>query len=524
MNESGDAQDVLEDAVLGLILLGGRDDVLPRVRGRVPHPLVFSRPIRRMIYQGILDVDDAAERVDLMSVVKQLESTRADDARDRLRELEIEDARADVSHQSPRDVQRLIDGIRKRYGRGTSLVSALDQIGGPVVVAQLSDRALGYSSLDVNLGLLVEAYHTRRLLGDLKTLISTMEAAPPRYPEVVARLSALTTSSARNLEGTSTESLGTIIPATLMTIDSRRLEPPQLIKTTVSSIDNLMGGLRGTGLYVLAARPGVGKTSFALSIARGACRIGLRVLYVSLEIDRHSLAMRLLAAAASVDFKKLYEGTIDDHERQRIQVVSEQMGSRPLHIIDRSLTIHDLRATITREQMRLSQDGGLALVVVDYLQLIDGRPGQEEYARVSEVTRLLKLLALHHKIPIVALSQMSRDSEKGAKQRRPRLSDLRGSGSIEQDADVVLFLHREREEEGVAVGAQAQEIIAILAKNRFGPCGEAHLSFDGASMTFSELAEDDSATHEQDGQRGRRLRQSPSVDEDLFNSVPEPPA
>ena len=204
---------------------------------------------------------------------------------------------------------------------------------------------------------------------------------------------------------------------------------------------------------MLAARPGVGKTSMALKMVSniaGDVIADQGVLFFSLEVDRVDLMKKLLASESKVDFKNLDTGMVKPEEYAAVEEAAKRCKNWHLHLMDVSdLTVHGLRSVVKRHM--LESQGKLRLVVLDYLQLLgSAKPDSNEYEKVSEISRVLKLIAMDMKIPVLALSQMSRESEKGASSapREPRLSDLRGSGSIEQDADAVIFMHRADSGEG----------------------------------------------------------------------------
>jgi len=261
------------------------------------------------------------------------------------------------------------------------------------------------------------------------------------------------------------------------------------VQTSFPDIDNLLAGLQKSDLLILAARPSVGKTALALDIAR---QIGVHskvpVGIFSLEMSSDQLVDRMIAAQAGVDLWRLRtgklssEGSNNDFER-----ISDAMGvlsEAPIFIDDSgSLNIMEMR-TMAR---RLQAEHNLGLIIVDYLQLMEGRSNRQSDNRVqeiSEISRGLKQLARELNIPIMALSQLSRAVESRPDQI-PRLSDLRESGSIEQDADVVMFLYREDRVKPDTPNKNIADI--IVAKHRNGPIGKVQLYFEENSTTFKSL-------------------------------------
>jgi replicative DNA helicase len=254
------------------------------------------------------------------------------------------------------------------------------------------------------------------------------------------------------------------------------------IPSGLSQLDTLLGGFQPSDLVILAARPSVGKTSLALNIAQhAAVREGKKVGVFSLEMSREQLALRLLSAESGINPRPLQSGFVDETDWSKIAQVMNAMHSAPMWIDDSpGLTVMELRTKARRLE---AEQRGLDLVIVDYLQLMQGSTPQREANRVqevSEISRGLKQLARELKVPVLALSQLSR----GVEQRgtaEPRLSDLRESGSIEQDADVVIFLYREGEQNAES---DVELVKAKVAKHRNGPIGEVPLQFRKSNTRF----------------------------------------
>ncbi len=258
------------------------------------------------------------------------------------------------------------------------------------------------------------------------------------------------------------------------------------IPTGFIDLDNILAGLQKSDLLILAARPSVGKTSFALDIARHvAVRENAAVAMFSLEMGADQLVDRMLAAEANVDLWRLRTGRLkSEGENNDFQRIGEAMGilsEAKLFIDDTaSANIMEMR-TMAR---RLQAEHNLGLIVIDYLQLMEGRGGDNRVQEISEISRGLKNLARELNIPILALSQLSRAVEARSPQI-PKLSDLRESGSIEQDADVVLFLYREDREKPDTPNKGIVKI--IIAKHRNGPVGEVNAFFQENSASFRSL-------------------------------------
>ena len=259
------------------------------------------------------------------------------------------------------------------------------------------------------------------------------------------------------------------------------------VPTGFADLDNYLAGLQKSDLIILAARPSLGKTALALDIARNiATQKKLPVGLFSLEMSREQLVDRLIASQADVDLWRIRTGNLsskgDDNDFLRIQNALGVLSEAPIYIDDTpSPNIIQMRAMARR----LQAEHGLALLVIDYLQLIAPRTNFESMVQqVTEISRSLKGLARELNVPVLALSQLSRAVEQRNPQI-PRLSDLRDSGSIEQDSDVVLFIHRQKDaEEGTA--SNTAEI--HIAKHRNGPTGKVQLFFDQRRVSFRDLA------------------------------------
>jgi replicative DNA helicase len=257
------------------------------------------------------------------------------------------------------------------------------------------------------------------------------------------------------------------------------LDPARRLKglsTGYVKLDEMTGGLRGGDLIILAARPAMGKTALALNIAQHAAlgRHKQTVAVFSLEMSKESLLIRLLCTAARVDGQRFRAGFLNAEERRRLQAAANQLVDAPLFLDDTAAAnIMDMHAKLRR----LKAEHGLGLVVVDYLQLMSGRGKYENRNQeISTLSRGLKMLAKELNVPMMVLSQLSRGPEIRQGDRRPQLSDLRDSGSIEQDADLVLFIFREEvykpEREDLKGLAEL-----IIAKQRNGPTGLVNLVF-----------------------------------------------
>jgi len=270
------------------------------------------------------------------------------------------------------------------------------------------------------------------------------------------------------------------------------LDPSKRLKglsTGFAKLDEMTGGLHGGDLCILAARPSMGKTAFALNVAQHvALKLKQTVAIFSLEMSKESLLTRMLCAAARVDSQRFRAGYLTQDERRKLNHALHELAEAPLYIDDTpGVHLLDMHAKLRRLRAERTNVG---LVIVDYLQLMSGRGRYENRNQeVSALSRGMKLLAKELNVPMVVLSQLSRAVETRQGDHRPQLSDLRESGSIEQDADVVGFIFREevynRDREDLRGLAEF-----IVAKQRNGPVGTVNLVFLHAQTKFENRAED----------------------------------
>jgi replicative DNA helicase len=294
------------------------------------------------------------------------------------------------------------------------------------------------------------------------------------------------------------QSLDQIVQHSFGTIDNLYKQSREVtgLATDFTDFDRLTSGLQKGELIVIAARPSMGKTALAINIAQNAAvNHNATVAVFSLEMSKESLLRRMLASQAWVDQTKLQKGFLGREDHDKLQNALGQLVESRMFIDDTAgISLAEMRA----KARRLRQNAGsLDLIVVDYLQLMSatlpsagGKRYENRTQEVSAISRGLKALSKELDVPVVALSQLSRASERRGDDKRPMLSDLRDSGSIEQDADVVAFIHREsyynRDEEMSEIDRAKSEI--ILAKQRNGPTGTVHLNFISRFTRFDNPA------------------------------------
>ena len=270
------------------------------------------------------------------------------------------------------------------------------------------------------------------------------------------------------------------------------LSPMTGVPTGIATLDRNTLGLQPGSLVVLAARPSVGKTALALNVAvHAATKHRKKVAFFSLEMPSEQLALRMLAAEAKLDWRRLTQGQLQKYDWDKIATQADRIGGASIWLDDTFvLSPVELRSKCRKLKR---ENGGLDLVVVDYLQLMHApseRSSQSREQEIATIRRSLKSLAKELEVPVVALSQLNRGVEK-RKGEPPMLSDLRESGAIEQDADVVLFLHRSeddsREVQGGGAIPDTQQVQLIIAKQRQGPTGVVDLVFFRTTTFFAEM-------------------------------------
>lgn len=260
------------------------------------------------------------------------------------------------------------------------------------------------------------------------------------------------------------------------------------LPTGFRDLDRMTSGLQPSDLILVAARPSMGKTAFTLNIAQN---VGVRqhktVAFFSLEMSQEQLVQRILCQISHIDSQKLRTGQLNsDEEWTRLTDACDKLYQAPIYIDDTpGISVAEMRS----KARRLKSEHGLDLIVVDYLQLMQGRNAESRQQEISEISRSLKALARELKVPLIALSQLSRSVE-SRQDKRPMLSDLRESGALEQDADIVSFLYREDYYDKETENQHITEV--ILAKHRNGPVGSIKLYFKGEYTLFLNL----DTTHE----------------------------
>jgi replicative DNA helicase len=259
------------------------------------------------------------------------------------------------------------------------------------------------------------------------------------------------------------------------------------LTTGFTELDKRTSGLQKSDLIIVAARPGMGKTAFSLNIAhKAAVRAGAKILVFSLEMSKEQISNRLLSLESHVEITRLRDGRLSDDDWLQIHKAVDVLSNAAIYIDDTpGVSVMEIK----NKSRRMKAEHGLDLIVVDYLQLMssDGR-SENRQQEITAITRMLKQLAREMDCPVIVLSQLSRSVETRGGKKRPILSDLRESGAIEQDADIVIFLYREDYYDEEAEEQNACEV--ILAKHRNGETGSVELSWVGRYTKFADRAPD----------------------------------
>jgi replicative DNA helicase len=404
--------------------------------------------------------------------------------------LAISDATArltadDFALDSHRKVYRsIVDLIAKGHGVDYTTVRAelerrreMDAVGGPAWLASLTEGI----PRNFNIESYVRIVKDKSLLRQLMAICHDAETrAGDQSEDAVAVLADLEERLAEVADASITHGLtdiAEIVATSFGSIDAFCGERREVtgVRTHFSEFDRMTGGLQSGELTIIAARPSMGKTAWAINIAQNAAvQDGMVVAVFSLEMSKESLLKRMVASEARVNSRKIDTGFTSREDRARIVAGLEQLMTSKLHIDDTaSISLMELRAKARRLKQR---EGKLDLIVIDYLQLMGAgkKKTENRTQEVSAISRGVKALAKELKVPVVALSQLSRGSEQRAGDKKPLLSDLRESGSIEQDADVVAFIHRPEyyDRENMDLRGKAE---VIIAKQRNGPTGTVNL-------------------------------------------------
>ncbi|MFY9603760.1 MAG: replicative DNA helicase [bacterium] len=426
-----------EQSVLGAMFLE-REAVL--VAAEILQPEDFYRDAHRYIFEAILELEEKGRPADLVTVTEAL----------------------------------------RQQGR-------LEDVGGLAYVTTLAQSVPTAANVEYYARIVEEKSILRRLIREATRIVQNSYEATDEAAAILdeAEQAILRISQYRNHSGFFP--VKDLISAAYDRIEYLYQNKGGVtgIPTGFKDLDRLTAGLQPSDLIIVAARPAMGKTSFALNIAlHVALEAKIPVAIFSLEMSREQLIMRMLSSEAGIDGQRLRTGFLDEEDWLLLTTAMARLSEAPIYIDDTpNITVMDIRA----KARRLVQEQGQALILLDYLQLVNSRRSFESRQQeITEISRGLKALARELQVPVVALSQLSRAVEQ-RQDKRPVLSDLRESGAIEQDADVVAFIYRD---EYYNPDTETKKGIAeiIIGKQRNGPTGVVQLAFLKDSMRFRDLS------------------------------------
>ncbi len=401
----------------------------------------FYREAHRIAFSTMIDIFNRNEPVDLITVTEQLRKT-----------------------------------------------NQLEKVGGITFLTSLANSVPTAANMSYHAKIVKEKAQLRSLI-NTATTIASMGYEDDEDVDTV-----LDKSEKMILDVASNRTVGDFIPIKTILLDTfSKIEQMHEAKggitglaTGFKDLDRLTSGLQPSDLILIAARPSMGKTAFTLNIAANAAvRKKESVAFFSLEMSKEQLVQRMLCSEGAIDSQRMRTGGLLDDDWQRLISAADRLSSAPIFIDDTpGITIMELRS----KARRLKLEKGLSLIVIDYLQLMQGRnvgKGDNRQQEISEISRSLKALARELNVPVVALSQLSRSVE-SRQIKKPMLSDLRESGSLEQDADIVMFLYREDYYDPDTENKNITDV--IIAKHRNGPVDTIQLYFQKEFTRFGNLA------------------------------------
>jgi replicative DNA helicase len=411
------------------------------------------------------------------AIAAVVEIVKADDFYRSAHQRIYESLLAIYARGEPVDAITTVEELKRRQG--------LEEVGGPLYVYNLVEAVPTPASASYYAKIVSEHALLRRLIKAASEIMSTAYAIPEDPRSAADQAESLIYAVSREREQDQVVTLRQLVDESMAALENIQQRDSAFagVATGFRDVDELLSGLQKGNLIVVAARPGIGKSSLVTNIARNVAVSGVPVAMFSLEMSRFEIGMRLLCGDARVPWDRVRSGRVATEDWTRIVEAAEDLHQAPLYIVDSgNVTIVDIRAKARR--MKSDPRKGLGLIIVDYLQLMSGhRRNENRQQEVAEISRSLKLLAKELDIPIIAVSQLNRNPETRA-DKRPQLSDLRESGSIEQDSDVVMFIHRE-ESDDPAVKGRAD---IIVAKHRNGPTAQIPLTFLPHLTQFRDYA------------------------------------
>ena len=379
----------------------------------------------------------------------------------------------------PFDIITLADELRKK--------SWLDSVGAEPYLAELVDNVATSANIDYHVKILIEKSTLRSLISASAEITTNCFSTEAEAQEILdnaeAKIFGISEARIKNVF----ESLGQLLPKTFEDIDKYSKGGVQGIPTGFKDLDELTSGFQRSDLIIIAGRPSMGKTAFALSIALHAAVVAKYTTAIfSLEMSKAQLAQRMLCAEARISMHQLRSGKLPNRELPKLSLAAGPLSEAPLFIDDTpGISVLEVRA----KARRLKAQHNLSCIIIDYLQLM-GSSGNVENRQpeISQISRSLKGIAKELDVPVIALSQLSRAVEQRGGDHRPQLSDLRESGAIEQDADVVMFVFREEVYNKDIPDEEKGKAEIIIGKQRNGPIGKVDVSFVKDYARFENLA------------------------------------
>ncbi len=391
------------------------------------------------------------------------------------------------AHNEPVDILTVTEELRKS--------GELELAGGPYFITMLTNRVASTANIEFHARIILQKFIQRELIRVSSDIIRDAYEDTTDVFELLDRAENGLFAISEGSIGKSYMSMQSIVAEAIKEINAGRTTEGRLrgVGSGFTELDRITSGWQKSDLIIIASRPGMGKTAFSLTMARNAAiDFNKPVAVFSLEMSSIQLVTRLMSSETEIPQEKLRKGTMEDHEWAQLNARITPLINAPLYIDDTAaLSIFDLRAKCRR----LKAHHGIELIIVDYLQLMQGTQeskGNREQ-EISSISRGLKSLAKELDVPVIALSQLSRASEKRAAAAKPILSDLRESGSIEQDADMVLFIYRpeyykiDMDEKGDSTAGVAE---IMIAKNRNGPLKDVRVRFVSKYAKFVDAEMD----------------------------------
>ncbi len=421
-----------------------------------------------------------------------------------------------ASKQAPVDMLTVVEELRK--------TGELEAVGGPVYIAQLTEKVASAAHIEFHARIIAQKYLARELIGFSSDITNKAFDETSDVDDLMQEAeSKLFEISQGNVKKDVTQINPVIKEAlNLLEIAANRPEGLSGLQTGFANLDKITSGWQNSDLVIIAARPAMGKTAFVLSMAKNmAVTYNYPVALFSLEMSNVQLVNRLIVNTCEIPGEKIKNGQLAPYEWEQLDFKIKELYDAPLFIDDTpSLSVFELRT----KARRLAREHGIKMIIIDYLQLMNasGMNYGSREQEVSMISRSLKGLAKELNIPIIALSQLNRGVEgrTGAEGKRPQLSDLRESGAIEQDADMVCFIHRPEyykileDEKGNSLVGLAE---IIIAKHRNGATADVLLRFKSEFARFQNIEDE---YNNASAQFGSRMNSSPSPVETANNFPP----